>query len=160
MRILLLASLTFILSACQHSIRREFQGIYDRRAALALRHAVDPQLAEMTPDYVVALRNGDTMKRDDLRARWTFYYDSVVIRHLGFANVLRDVERKGDTAIVTVEQKDHRIQKGPGGKPMDVEADVVHKDTWVLTPNGWKLRRTDEGEQTKFEIDGKAQPIN
>ena len=159
MRIRLIAALGLFLGACQHNVDAEFRGIYDHRAELVLHHDVSGQLADLTPDYVVKLRNGDTMTRDVLRERWRFFYDSVVIRHVSFANVVRDVQRHGDTAVVTIEQKDHRIQRGPDGKPMDVEANVVHKETWVRTPAGWKLRRTDEGPQTKFEIDGKPQPI-
>jgi len=93
-----------MLVAYRHNITNEFRTIYDRRAELAKKHDVNAQLAEMSPDYVVQLRNGDTMTRDDLRVRWRFYYDSVVIRHLSFANVLRDVQRHGDTAVVTFEQ--------------------------------------------------------
>jgi hypothetical protein len=55
-------------------------------------------------------------------------------------------------------QKDHRIQNGPNGKLMEIEANVVHRETWVRRPDGWKLRVTDEGEQTKLLVDGKPQP--
>jgi ketosteroid isomerase-like protein len=139
---------------------QELRNIYAQRAQWVQSRNVASLLAQMTPDYTVRLRDGQSMNLQDIRERWTFYYDKVLIRHIHFINDVQTVQQRGDTAFVAVEQKDRRMQNGPEGKPMEVEADVIHTETWVRTANGWKLRLTDEGRQTKFVIDGKPQPIN
>jgi hypothetical protein len=151
-------AVVLLVASCRATYTNEFKAIYDSRAQLVKERNINALLAQMTADYTVKLRNGQTMSLADIRARWTFYYDSVLVRHISFVNDIRTVERKDNEAIVTFEQKDHRIQNGPNGKPMEVEADVIHRETWVHTPDGWKLRVTDEGEQTKLLVDGKRQP--
>jgi ketosteroid isomerase-like protein len=142
------------------NVEQELRSIMLQRAAWVQSRDVDSLFAQMTPDFTVSLRNGQVMTLQDLRARWAVYYDRILIRHIHFINDVKAVEQRGDMALVTVEQKDKRLQNGPDGKPREVEADVIHVETWVRTPRGWMLRLTEEGKQTKFVIDGKPQPLN
>jgi hypothetical protein len=153
----LLPVLALLLFSCRTTLTEEFREIYKQRDELVKQRNVDALLAQTTPDYEVKLRNGQKMSRDQLRERWTFFYEKVLVRHISFIDEIRSVARRGDETVVTFEQKDHRIQNGREGKPVEVEANVIHMDTWIQTPAGWKLRLTEEGQQTKLTIDGKPQ---
>jgi hypothetical protein len=159
MKRLFLLGFLLLFTACRSSSSfDEFKELYAQREEFVKNRNVNALLAQMTPEYIVKLRDGQTMTGDQLRERWTFYYNKVLIRHVSFVDVIRSVEQRGNEEIVTFEQKDRRIQNGPDGKPMEVEANVFHRDTWTRTPGGWKLRLTEEGEQTKFTVNG--QPPN
>jgi hypothetical protein len=133
----------------------EFAAIYAQRGQWVQSRNVAALLAEMSPDYSIRLANGQTMSRAQVEERWKFYYDKVLIRHLRFANVVQGLTRHRDSVTVTVEQQDHRLQNGPDGKPMEVEANVIHAETWIRSPAGWRLHLTTEGKQTRLLIDGK-----
>lgn len=133
----------------------EFAAIYARRALWVQSRSVTALLAEMSPNYSIRLANGQTMSRAQVEERWKFYYDKVLVRHLRFANLVQGLTRHGDSVTVTVEQQDHRLQNGPNGKQMEVEANVIHDERWIRRPEGWRLQMTMEGKQTKLLIDGK-----
>jgi hypothetical protein len=133
----------------------EFDAIYAQRAQWVQSRSVTALLADMSPDYSIRMANGQTMSRAQVEERWKFYYDKVLVRHIRFANVVQGLKRHGDSVTVTVEQQDHRLQHGPNGKQMEVEANVIHDEAWIRRPDGWKLYMTMEGKQTKLLIDGK-----
>jgi ketosteroid isomerase-like protein len=159
MQRLFFLGLLLLFSGCRSTAFDEFKQLYADRDALVKKRDVNGLLAQMTPEYIVKLRNGETMTGDQLRERWTFYYDKVLIRHIAFVDEIRSVDQRGNEALVTFEQQDRRIQNGADGKPMEVEANVIHRDIWTRTAAGWKLRLTEEGQQTKFTINGQPQPI-
>jgi hypothetical protein len=137
----------------------ELRDIYAQRASWVKSRNVTALFAQMTPDYSIRLTDGQTMSLADIRERWAFYYDKVLIQHIHFINDVQQIRSFGDSAVVTLEQKDRRTQNGPDGKPMEVEANVIHTESWIRTPDGWKLRFTQEGRQTRFLINGVPQPI-
>ncbi len=137
--------------------KKEFQALYKERAEASESRNVDRMLDYTTADYLVKLSNGQTMTRQQLEARLRTYFDSgQLVKQLKFSNTIKSVQIDGDTAIVVVEQEDKRIQIRSDGKPHEIEANVIHKDTWVRQGGTWKLKLTEEGEQTKFTVDGEA----
>jgi ornithine carbamoyltransferase len=77
------------------------------------------------------------------------------VRQISFTYAVQEVTTDGNEVVVLVEQKDKRIQIRKDGQPHRVEANVIHRDTWVQTAEGWKRRLTEEVKQTKFSVDGK-----
>jgi hypothetical protein len=109
-----------------------------------------------TPDYTVILDNGKTMSRQQLEDRLKGYFSSgQLVRQISYTYEVKEIKVNGNEAVVLVEQKDKRIQIRRDGKPHEVEANVIHRDTWVRTDEGWKLKLTEELKQTKFTVDGK-----
>lgn len=74
-------AVVLLVASCRATYTNEFKAIYENRAQLVKERNIDALLAQMTPDYTIRLRNGQAMTLADIRARWTFYYDSVLVRH-------------------------------------------------------------------------------
>lgn len=136
-------------------IKKEFEDLYKKKAEISQKRDVEGLISQTTADYVVKLSNGQTMTRQQLEERLRKYFTSgQLVKQVSFTYTIKDITIEKDEVIVVVEQKDKRIQIRSDGKPHDVEADVIHKDRWARTSEGWKLKLTEEGEQTKFTVDG------
>lgn len=137
-------------------IKKEFEDLYKKKAEISQKKDVEGIISQTTADYVVKLSNGQTMTRQQLEERLRKYFTSgQLVKQVSFTYTIKDIIIEKDEVIVVVEQKDKRIQIRSDGKPHDVEAHVIHKDRWARTSEGWKLKLTEEGEQTKFTVDGK-----
>jgi len=137
-------------------LRKEFKALYAKQVELGKARDVKALMEFNTPDYSVKLLDGSTVSRKQLEQGMTRYFTSgQLVRQLSFSYSLMRITSTGEEVIVLVEQKDKRIQKRRDGKPHKVEANVIHRDTWVKTAGGWKRRLTEEVKQTRFTVDDK-----
>ena len=143
------------ICACATSHLAEFRTLYEQRGSVAEDRKLAAFLNETTDDYIVRLENGQTMTRNQLAKRLEAYFRDQLVNQLSFAYIVRHVDVRGEQVVVDVEQRDKRIQRRKDGKNHLVEANVIHTDTWIKTPAGWKLQLTQEGKQLKFTVDGK-----
>lgn len=137
-------------------IRKEFEDLYNKKAEISQKKDVEGIISQTAADYVVKLSNGQTITRQQLEERLRKYFGSgQLVKQVSLTYTIKDISIEKGEVIVVVEQKDKRVQIRSDGKPHDVEANVIHKDRWAPTSEGWKLKLTEEGEQTKFTVDGK-----
>jgi hypothetical protein len=153
--LLVCLSITSAAHAYDKSIGKSLKDMYAKKAEYSRKKDIKSLIALNTPDYKVVLRGGKTMNNEQLEEQLKLFF-GLVVRNIRFDHEIKGIEVNGDGAVVLVEQKDKRIQKFPDGKPHEVEANVIHRDTWIKTTSGWKLKLTEEQEQTKLTIDGKA----
>jgi hypothetical protein len=110
-----------------------------------------------TMDYSVKLLNGNKLSRQQLEQGITRYFTSgQLVRQISFSFHILEITPNGNEVVVLVEQRDKRIQVRRDGEPHKVEANVIHRDTWIKTLDGWKRRLTEEVKQTKFTVDGRS----
>jgi hypothetical protein len=128
--------------------------MYAKKAEYSRKKDIRSLLELNTPDYKVMLRDGKTMNNAQLEEQLKLFF-RVVVRNIRFDHEIKEIKVNGNEAVVLVEQKDKRVQNFPDGKTHEVEANVIHRDTWIKTANGWKLKLTEEQQQTKLAIDGK-----
>jgi hypothetical protein len=139
------------------ALRSEFEALYARQAELLTKRDVDALMELDTPDYSVVLLDGSKVDREHLAAGMRSYFTSgQLVRQVSLSYTIHDVTLRNDRAIVLVEQKDQRVQVRIDGKPHDVEANVIHSDTWVRSGSTCRRTLTEEVEQTKFTVDGTA----
>jgi hypothetical protein len=144
------------VSSADADLKREFQTLYERQAELLKKRDVRGFMEFNAPEYSVHLRNGTTLTREQLETGMSdFFTSGKLVRQIRFGYKLKEVAARGDTAVVLVEQKDKRVQIRRDGKPHEVEANVIHRETWVRTPEGWRRVLTEEVRQTRFTVDGK-----
>lgn len=141
-------------AACKTAMG-EFRTLYKSRAELSRAGDLAAMMNQTTPDYLVRVQSGQTMTRQQLEERIRAYLSRQLIKQISFEYVVKSVDLRDDRAVVVVEQRDKRIQKRADGKDHEVEANVIHRDTWIKTTTGWKLQLTEEQEQTRFTVDGK-----
>jgi hypothetical protein len=136
-------------------VKKEFETMYARQAELTKKRDLKGLMEFNAPEHSVKLLNGKSFSRDDLEKRLTYFFTSgILVRQISFTYTVTEVTTKENEAVVLVEQKDKRVQVRDG-KEHEIEADVIHRDTWKKTPQGWKRRLTEEVKQTKFTVDGK-----
>ena len=156
MLVIAAVSIPRTLFADDQALHQEFKTLYARQAELLKRRDVKGWMKFNTPEHSVRLKNGTTLTRAELEEGMTrFFTSGQLVKQVRFSFTVKGVTPQGNGVIVLVEQKDKRIQIRKDGKPHEVEANVIHRDTWVRTPDGWKRRLTEEVLQTKFTVDGK-----
>jgi hypothetical protein len=153
---ILAASIAQAAGPDRHALENEFKALYERQAELLKQRDVKGWMEFNAPDHSIHLLNGKSISREELEQGMTrFFTSGQLVKQIRFSYTVKEITLRGDEALVLVEQKDKRIQIRKDGNPHEVEANVIHRDTWTRMPEGWKRRLTEEVRQTKFTVDGK-----
>lgn len=137
-------------------LQKEFKALYARQVAVGKTRDVKAIMEFNTSDYSVKLLNGSTVSRTQLEQGMSRYFTSgQLVRQISFGYRILETTITGEGVTVLVEQRDKRIQVRRDGKPHRIEANVIHRDTWIRTSEGWKRRLTEEVKQTRFSVDDK-----
>lgn len=151
---LVLSLLLSFACASTASVRSEIQSQYDRLAKAFEREDLDAVLSFRTPDFHTIGPDGrhlDYAQMADYARGW-FELNQQPIRT---RFTIQKIEMNGrDEAAVTVFQEASRRQE-IDGKLRTVEHNVVQRETWVRTANGWKIRMVDNVRDQHRWVDGK-----
>ena len=143
-----------IASANDRSIRKDLKALYARKAELFRNKDIKALIELNTPDYKLILRDGNIMNNQQLEEQLKLFF-GLVDRNIRFVHEIKQININGNEVVVVVEQKDKRIQRFEDGKLHEVEANVIHQDSWIREANIWKLKMTEEQKQIKLTVDGK-----
>ena len=69
-------------------------------------------------------------------------------------NTILELTVSGDEAIAVVLQEFSRMQY-KAGKLRQIETSAIQRETWVKTPDGWKLKFVDDVHDRRWFVDGK-----
>jgi ketosteroid isomerase-like protein len=153
---IIIVSIATVLGIDNKRLRKEFKATYAKQVELGKKRDVKALMEFNTADYYVKLLNGTTVSRQQLEQGMSRYFTTgQLVRQISFTYKIMELTVRGEDVMVLVEQRDKRIQIRRDGKPHEVEANVIHRDTWVQTAEGWKRKLTEEVKQTKFTVDGK-----
>jgi len=145
-------------AAQEADARRDIQARIDASIEAMRRNDVEGQLANMTPDFTVKQIDGDVADRRGIEE----YFRNRATQGLEIGPETRvtvdRLELAGDEATVWTSQRFVRTRPGPGAARVRVETSVTHKETWVRTPEGWRIRHVEEIDQGPLLVDGVAQP--
>src|SRR6185369_7436803 len=121
-------------------VRTELERLYELNEKAFTRRDVDAVMALRAPDFHTVNAEGIRRDRDAMRQytqgvingvdRWielTFHIDSLTVAN--------------DTAIAIVSQYLDRMGLRPDGKVHHVQTWVTQRETWITTPDGWKMWR-------------------
>lgn len=149
-------SITPAFAGNDKRLKKEIRSLYAKQIEVGKTRDVKAMMEFNTTDYSVKLLNGNKLSRQQLEQGMTRYFTSgQLVRQISFSYKILEITPNGDEVIVLVEQRDKRIQIRRDGKPHHVEANVIHRDTWIKSAEGWKRKLTEEIKQTKFTVDGK-----
>lgn len=145
---------TFFLLLLLADPRAQIQARYDALAAAFAREDVDAAIAFRTRDFATVGPDGRTLGYDEM-AEYTRNWFRINEPPIVTTFTIQNVEMRGsDEAAVTVLQKASRMQQ-LAGKLRKVEHDVVQRETWVRTAEGWKIRGVDRVRDQRRWVDGK-----
>ena len=110
-------------------------------------------LALRTPDFKVQMSNGET---------WDFERSANYVK-LGFEQVqsiislsftIETINVSGNEAAAIIHQQWSRMQM-KAGKLRRVDTSAVQRETWINTPEGWRLKLIDDIHPGAWFVDGK-----
>jgi vacuolar-type H+-ATPase subunit B/Vma2 len=134
---------------------REIRAGYDRIVQYTKQKNVEGLLRMMTPDFMYRTRRGMVMSKQMVEMAMREHYariQSVKKR----TTSIRKMEFQGKTVRVTTAEEFVAIILDPLGQPHEHVNRATTRDTWVKTPQGWKIKMTEILEEETF-IDGRRQ---
>jgi ketosteroid isomerase-like protein len=155
---LLLAVVAVRIALADKRAAREIRAQYARTVQYSKQKNVEGLLRQMAPDFLYKAKNGNVMNKQmveqAMRAQYALI-QSVDKR----TTTIKKMEIKGNTARVITQEELAVTMVDAQGKPHKVVSKATTRDTWVKTPQGWKVKMTEIlDEQTT--IDGRPQPAS
>jgi ketosteroid isomerase-like protein len=155
---LLLAVVAVRIALADKRAAREIRAQYARTVQYSKQKNVEGLLRQMAPDFLYKAKNGNVMNKQmveqAMRAQYALI-QSVDKR----TTTIKKMEIKGNTARVITQEELAVTMVDAQGTPHKVVSKATTRDTWVKTPQGWKVKMTEIlDEQTT--IDGKPQPAS
>lgn len=150
--LLLVASAVSADKRAEQQIRAE----YDKTVWYTKRKNVDGLLRQMTPDFLYKTKDGQILNKQMVEMLMRQQYER--IRSVDKrTTTIKKMEIKGDTAHVTTSELMAVTALDAQGKTRKVTSRSTTRDTWVKTPQGWKVKMTEVLNEETF-IDGKRLP--
>jgi len=155
---ILLAVVAVRIALADKRAAREIRAQYARTVQYSKQKNVEGLLRQMAPDFLYKAKNGNVMNKQmveqAMRAQYALI-QSVDKR----TTTIKKMEIKGNTARVITQEELAVTMVDAQGKPHKVVSKATTRDTWVKTPQGWKVKMTEIlDEQTT--IDGIPQPAS
>jgi ketosteroid isomerase-like protein len=155
---LLLAVVAVRIALADKRAAREIRAQYARTVQYSKQKNVEGLLRQMAPDFLYRAKNGNVMNKQMVEQAMRVQYaliQSVDKR----TTTIEKMEIKGNTARVITQEELAVTMVDAQGKPHKVVSKATTRDTWVKTPQGWKVKMTEIlDEQTT--IDGIPQPAS
>ena len=116
-------------------------------------------MALRTDDFHTITPDGKINTRADMEER-TRLFLSRIDHFIAQDNQIGTIEVAGDLASADITQKTVRMQRFPDGTLHKVEGEVVQRETWKKTSEGWKLYRVDNIRDKGLLVDDKPYKPN
>jgi hypothetical protein len=135
------------------SVRPALEAAYARNRAALLARDAEAVLALRTADFRVVTPDGSTHDAAEM-AGFTRNLLANVERWDALSFDIESIAMQGEEAAAEVRQHSIRLMRRPGGVTQRVENWVTQRETWVRTPQGWKIARVEDIRDQRVLIDG------
>ena len=156
----LVLALTLYSCASTGSAQREIQAAIDRSIEADRRHDVAARLDLLTPDYEVVTLDGRVLQRADVARGIADFQKSTIAFSPQTRTTIESIRMHGDVATVMTHQHLVRTVRGPAGNPVERVSNIRHRETWIRSADGWKVKRVEEIEQGPVTIAGEPVPFD
>jgi Domain of unknown function (DUF4440) len=134
-------------------VRRALEEQYARLAQANRDKNLAALLALRSPDFTAKLPNGQVWNYEQAAAYSRAAFEQVQ-SIISLTNDIQTIEVHGNEAVAIVHQQWSRMQI-KAGKLRRVDTSAVQRETWVNTPEGWRLKLVDEVHPGAWYVDGK-----
>lgn len=140
-------------STAMESVRQALEAQYATITQAYFDRNPEPVFALRTPDYSTHMPSGERWTRERTDA----------YTHAAFAQVEKTLELtfhidsltvRADTAVAAIHQHWVREQQ-KAGRLRHVDTEARQRETWIKTPDGWRLWLVDDIHPGNWWIDGK-----
>jgi ketosteroid isomerase-like protein len=134
-------------------VRRALEAQYAKIAEAQKNKDIDALRSLRTSDFTVKMPNGEMW---DLETSLNYSKRGFeqVQSIISISNTIESLTVNSDEAVAVVHQQWSRMQTMKG-KLRRVETSAVQRETWVNTPDGWKLKLIDDIRPGAWIVDGK-----
>jgi hypothetical protein len=120
----------------------------------AYRHDAPAVILELrAPDFSVQMPNGERWDAEQSAAHVKAGFEQVK-QTLDLSFTIGDIDVHGDSAAAVIHQRWSRIQMKKG-QLRRVDTSACQRETWIHTPEGWRLHLIDSVQPLIWSIDGK-----
>ncbi|HEX8198218.1 MAG TPA: hypothetical protein VF571_18635, partial [Pyrinomonadaceae bacterium] len=143
------------VSQAEHqTIRRALEVQYAKLAEALKNKDFEAFQALRTSDFSTIALNGGQQTTEQMEARTRLLLSVIQPpMEVGF-EILNLNPRNAETAVATIRQRFSRMQE-IAGKLRPIQTAVTQDETWVKTPDGWKLKFVENEKDLLRFIDGK-----
>ena len=138
----------------QSTVRAELERGYEANRKAYLEKDLGAIMALRAPDFHTITPDGT--RRD--RAAMQLYIEGIlngVDRWIETTFTIDSLTVVGDTAAAIVKQFADRMALREDGQIHHVQTWVTQRETWIRTPEGWRMWRVDQLRDQRRLIDGK-----
>jgi hypothetical protein len=160
------AILAFALSACAstsssprapsataQSLRTTLERTYEEQRQKMLARDAEAVIAMRTGDFQVTTPDGTIHGAEEM-AGFTRDLLARLVQWIELSNTLGAIERNGDEVSVEVAQHSIRMMRRADGVHR-IENWVNQRETWLITPQGLRMRRVENIRDQRVLVDGK-----
>ncbi len=140
-------------------VRKAIEDWYAQNMAAFEAKDVAAIMALRADDFYTITPDGKVNTRADMETRTRIFLDRID-HFISQDNQIGTIEVEGDLASADITQKTIRMQRFPDGSLHKVESDVVQRETWKKTAQGWKLYRVDNIRDGSLLVDDKPYKPN
>jgi ketosteroid isomerase-like protein len=140
----------------ERAVRRELEAKYAKVFEAYRNKDIEAFMDDKTPDFTAKSLNGNVSAREQVEAGVRQRMER--IKRVNYLKVkLKELTVTGDVAVAITTQEFSRVFADPQGvEHTAVSKGTTHRDTWVKTDGGWKIKSVEELTQGKELIDGRA----
>ena len=135
-------------------VRKAIEEWYARNMAAFEAKDLGAIMALRTEDFHTITPDGRVNARADMETRTRLFLERID-HFISQDNQIGTIELDADSASADITQKTVRMQRLPDGTLHKVESNVVQRETWKKTAEGWKLYRVDNIRDGGVLIDDK-----
>ncbi|GIV15283.1 MAG: hypothetical protein KatS3mg022_0718 [Armatimonadota bacterium] len=135
---------------------RQIRAEYDRTIRYTKQKNVDGLLRQLAPDFLYKTKSGQVANKQmvELAMREQYARIKKVDKR---TTTIKRMEIKGNTAVVTTVEEAVFTTVDVQGRSHKVRNVATTRDTWVKTPQGWKVKMTEVLDEETFR-DGERLP--
>ncbi|MEK6280645.1 MAG: nuclear transport factor 2 family protein [Acidobacteriota bacterium] len=134
-------------------VKKALEAQYAKIADANRRKDLGALLALRTPDFSAKFANGEIRNSKDMADYSRAMIEQIQLP-IDVSNTIETLTVSGNEAVVVVHQKFSRMQT-KAGQLRKVATEARQRETWVSTPEGWKLKYVDDVQPGAWYVDGK-----
>lgn len=134
-------------------VRRALEVQYAKLVKAVREKDFEAFQALRTSDFSTKGLNGEPQSSEQMAARARALLERIQ-PPIDTSVTIDTINARGNEAVATVRQRFSRMQN-VAGQLRKVETSVTQDETWVQTPDGWKLKFVDNERDGMFFVDGK-----
>jgi ketosteroid isomerase-like protein len=139
----------------RHRVRKELEALYVKQAEAYKAKDIKAFMENKTPDFSLKLLSGQTLSREQMESGVKQRMDR--IKSVNYLVIkIEELTVTGKEAVaITTQEFSRTVTDQEGSDHAVVTRGTKHRDMWVKTSEGWKMKSVEELIQGQQTVGGK-----